>query len=471
MKTKRFSEPVEFKSLTEKTEIVRHVLHDDIISMIGRRTKDNCLYDVAIDNSGNIFCAGIVNTGIATAENAGGCDALVVKYDAELNILAKKVYGVDGRYIFDSITVDSIGDVICAGYADVGSGDKDKSKALVVKFNNYLEEVVGEFIYGGDAHYYFNSVTTDKLNNIICAGHANNSDIGSALMVRFDTNLSGVLTERMYRYQGNSLFNAITTDASDNIICAGNVFSKHMDSYHGLVIRLSSDLDVTTDYIHYDNVSQFNALAVDADGNIICAGNSTDYNDIRNSLVVKLNCDISKVLALRECLFVGNDFTHSVAVNADGNIICAGSIFTVVSDSSDALVIELDGNLNVNSKKIYSGVSDSLFYGVAIGQFGRVVCSGMVSGEKIDSMHNISALTISIPPNFSSHISTLPSLESLVRCEDCVRCKELTSNIYYRGCGWYKQKEVRSALAKAVKAPSRELLIKELAKIFNMRLP
>ncbi len=145
----------------------------------------------AIDTAGNIICIGHVKS-----EGSDTKYPLVVKYDTNLNVLFKKMYYDINLDEFRGVTTDSSGNIICIGWTV--SEETDSDVAVVVKFDTNLN-IIAKRIYSdsGDSGDEFDQVTTDSNDNVICVGWTDSEGAGSseypnrvdALIVKYDSDL------------------------------------------------------------------------------------------------------------------------------------------------------------------------------------------------------------------------------------------------------------------------------------------
>ena len=211
---------------------------DILISVYGGTVID-MFRGVTTDTNGNIIC-----TGYTRSEGSGYDDTLVVKYDSNLNVLARKSYG---GYVFDyfyGVATDTNDDIICVGYTNSeGSGGDD---ALVVKFDTSLN-ILAKKVYGDTGIDWFNEVATDSNGNIICAGRTNSEGAGSdvALVVKLDTNLS-ILARKVYGGSGIDILYGVAIDTNDDIICVGITASEGAGNYDALVVKFPSEIPTGT---------------------------------------------------------------------------------------------------------------------------------------------------------------------------------------------------------------------------------
>ena len=362
------------KSISKTLAIVAIVTQDILTSTYGGAVIDY-FNGVATDTNGNIICAGYVGS-----EGAGGNDTSVVKFDTNLNILAKKVYGGSGHDIFYGVTTDTNNDIICVGNtASEGAGSYD---TLVVKFDPNLN-ILAKTIYGGFSYELFYAVTIDSSDNIICVGytHSEGSGHSSALLVKFDTNLS-ILARKVYGGAGSDRFHGIATDINNNIICAGWTNSEGAGGIDTSVVKFDTDFNILASKVYGGSGDdRFFGVATDSNGNVICAGwTSSEGAGGWDALVVKFDTNLN-ILAKKVYSGTGIDWFWRVATDTNGNIICVGFTTSEGAGSDDALVVKFDSNLNILAKKIYGGAGTDWLFGVAIDTNGNVICAGRTSSE------------------------------------------------------------------------------------------
>lgn len=194
---------------------------------------------VAIDSQNNVFCAGYTKS-----EGGSDYDALIIKFDNDLNKIAGKVYGGTLDEAFYGVTVDSSGSVICVGY-DTSEGEATPAgnNMLIVKFDNDLNKIAGK-VYGGLLGSVFDKVTTDANDNIIAVGTDKDSGddaVFDMIVVKFDTSLA-ILSSKIYGGVGDDRFKDVITDANDKLICVGHVASTGSGDNDAIVVKITSNL-------------------------------------------------------------------------------------------------------------------------------------------------------------------------------------------------------------------------------------
>ena len=363
---------------------------------------------VTVDNSNNIICVGYTNsegTGSSAYSNA-----LVVKFDSNLNIAARKIYGGDSNDYFYGVAVDSSDNIICVG--TTFSEGTNGNNALVVKFDSSLN-IAARKIYGGDSNDYFYGVAVDSSDNIICVGTTfSEGTNGSAMIVKFDSGLN-IVVRKIYGGNNGDEFRVVTIDSSGNIICVGHTASEGSNT-DALVIKFDSNLNILTRKIYGgSNGDIFYGVAIDNSDNIICAGytnsEGTGSPTYSNALIVKFDSGLN--IVVRKIYGGSNvDIFYSVIVDSFDNIICAGYTQSEGTGSYSALIVKFDSDLDVLSHKIYSGTGEDLFYGITIDNSNDIVCVGNTSSEGSGS---VDALILKLPNNIPSGTHTGTILTNL----------------------------------------------------------
>lgn len=254
-----------------------------------------------------------------------------------------------------------------------------------------------------------NAIATDSNGNVYIVGgtegrfanHLNTSESGDAFLNKYDAS-GKLLWSRLVGSQGSGVSHAITIDADDNVIVAGQADK--------LTKGESNDPNATSDNIFsgqdsfvvkYNNVGTqqwmylndeygtdaANAITTDADGNVYITGRQnsqelTTLNLIGNddAYVIKLDANNGGKLDHVEFDASNQDFGRGIAVASDGNIIVAtqedGHFKLQKLDSSDltSTLWSYDfgdlgsgseiGNIAIDGNRIYvSGSSNNSLTG------------------------------------------------------------------------------------------------------------
>ncbi len=300
------------------------VKFDNSLNILVRKiyggSDNDYLHGVAVDSSDNIICAGFT-----ASEGQGSYNTLVVKFDSSLNILARKVYSGSGSDAFRDTAVDSNDNIICAGYtSSEGQGSYD---ALVVKFDSSLS-ILARKVYGGSGDDRFYDLAIDSNDNIICAGYTSSEGQGSydALAVKFDSSLS-ILARKVYGGSADDRFYGVTIDSNDDIICTSFTASEGQGGNDALTIKFDSSLNILARKIYGGSGSSdfFLRVAVDSSDNIICVGyTESEGQGNFDGLVVKFPAD------LPSGSFTGNNIG---LILADSDLTLADSALTLANSA------------------------------------------------------------------------------------------------------------------------------------------
>jgi len=288
-------------------------------------------YSCAIDNSGNVYMAGItfssIGSFIATLGShqsnfGGGVEAFLVKFNSAGIRQWGTYYGGIGDDWGSSCATDATGNVYLAGWSNsnvgnaiatlgshqsskAGSSDDD---AFLVKFNSAGVRQWGTY-YGGNAEDYAKSCATDAFGNVYLTGstddygivgaistpgshqsiNAGNGGGFDAFLVKF--NSAGVRQWGTY-YGGNANDNGnfCTSDATGDVYLAGQTSSpltaisttgSHQSTYGGgtndafLVKFNSAGVRQWGTYYGGNDGDNGNFCATDATGNVYFSGSTS----------------------------------------------------------------------------------------------------------------------------------------------------------------------------------------------------
>ena len=174
---------------------------------------DDSAYDIGVDSLNNIYVAGRT-----TSFGAGGEDMVLVKY----NSLGEQQWNTTWGGINDErafMALDSSDNIILVGYTNsFGAGNQD---IVLVKYNNLGEEQWNT-TWGGINDEFSSSIVLDSSDNIILAGHTNNTVDGNSDIVLVKYNNLG-------EHQWNTTWGgssgegaySIALDSSENIYITG----------------------------------------------------------------------------------------------------------------------------------------------------------------------------------------------------------------------------------------------------------
>ena len=155
-------------------------------------------YSIAVDSAGNAFTAGIIygngsfefGDGSSSATSVTGkfndSNAIVAKYDTSGKALwAKTLFSASDKSQFDSIAVDSAGNVFAVGYVynngafNFGDGSSSNTSitakqylenAIIVRYDTYGRALQAKTLLSSAGYSEFCSIAIDSIGNAYTAG-------------------------------------------------------------------------------------------------------------------------------------------------------------------------------------------------------------------------------------------------------------------------------------------------------------
>ncbi len=145
--------------------------------------SDNDFFtSVTIDSAGNLYAGGRTSSsdGDITDGNNGQEDALLAKFDSNGNMFWVKTFGGSYDDVFNSIVLDVAGNLYAVGSTessdgDITDGNNGPTDALLVKFDS-SGNILCDRTIGGSGGDHFNSVTVDTYGNLYTAGDTSSND-------------------------------------------------------------------------------------------------------------------------------------------------------------------------------------------------------------------------------------------------------------------------------------------------------
>lgn len=145
-------------------------------------------YDIAVDNSGNIYVTGESNG------QGGSIDFVTIKYDTDgVEQWVQRYNGSDSAYdIAYSITLDDSGNIYVTGESN--SGDPSYVDFATVKYNSAgVEQWVQKYNGPVNSGDYAKVVTVDGLGNVYVAGHSPGTGFNYDIVtIKYSQNITNV---------------------------------------------------------------------------------------------------------------------------------------------------------------------------------------------------------------------------------------------------------------------------------------
>jgi hypothetical protein len=223
---------------------------------------------LAIDNSGNVYVAGMtfsenfpITPGAFQTNNKGYSDIFVSKLDSKLTTLVASTYlGGSENDEASALAVDNSGNVYVTGKTfsenfpitpgAFQTSYKGKSDGFVSKLNSNLTTLLASTYIGGKSDDGAFAIVLDNSGNIYVLGITLSKDfpitsgafqtsfnvvdiVPDIFISRLDSNLTKLLASTYFGGNGNDLARAIAIDSSGNIYVAGATSSKDLPTTSG----------------------------------------------------------------------------------------------------------------------------------------------------------------------------------------------------------------------------------------------
>jgi len=330
---------------------------------------------VAVDGSGNIYVTGWTSGNLDGETNAGGSDAVLIKYNASGTRQWTRLLGSAGSDSAWSVAVDGSGNVYISGFTDGSLGDQTNSggtDAFVAKYNSS-----GTFQWvrqlGNATLTYSYAVAVAASGNVYISGMTRGSLDGQTnqgIQDIFVSKYNASGTRQWTRMLGSAVYDycySVAVDASENVYVAGNS-PGHFDGW------TNTDGSGLTEDIF---LAKFNAsgtkqwsvfhggagsdvasgLAVDSSGNAYIAGNTNaaldGFTPAGSHDLILIKYDTSGVRQWTSMLgTTSGDYGQSVAVDASGNAYMTGHTSgnldgATNSGGTDGFIVKVDTNGNL----------------------------------------------------------------------------------------------------------------------------
>jgi uncharacterized delta-60 repeat protein len=329
------------------TELWRRVIDGSSTNSFGSANA------VAVDRAGNVVAAGRSRSSLG--------DFTVVKYNGATGVelwrqvTTGSVFQGDCSDSANAVTVDIEGNVVAGGFlCNLAFPGRLEFVSTVIKFNG----VTGAEIWRqANNSAFFNAIAIDTAGNVVSAGFV--SDRGTFTSAFSTTKFNGATGAEIWRQVvngtanaagSNNIARALAIDAQGNVVAAGST-TNNSTGLDFTVIKFNgaNGAELWRQVINDANANVLNrpearALAIDAQGNVVAAGSTTNSGTVSDFTVIKFDGATGTEL-WRQVINAGS--ANAVAVDARGNVVAAGSTssnFTVVKFNSSSTTVDFDGD-------------------------------------------------------------------------------------------------------------------------------
>jgi Beta-propeller repeat len=299
---------------------------------------DDIFARCVVDDNDDIYVCGWTYSEGFGNPTYGSC--LIVKYDNDLNLIIRKVMGGVYGDQFNNLCIDLAGNIVCVGNtASEGGGGPLYNQGLIVKYDNNLNLIARKQFGGSGGSENIYGVCVDSTNNIYLVGNTfSEGTAGDALIMKFDGALNN-LAKRRIGGTGYDEFRDVCIDGIGEIYAIGHTSSEGTGG-EGLIVRYDSSLNVISKRRYGGaGYEEFFGCCKAKDGKVYVVG-STDSEGLGVREAVFYKMDGVTILYRKRYGGSGNDFLYTVCSDSYGNPIAVGYT-TSYNGTTDSLLMKM----------------------------------------------------------------------------------------------------------------------------------
>ncbi len=334
---------------------------------------------VTTDSSGNVYVAGS-----CYSPNTGDDDAFISKFNSSGTEQWRRQFGAMGNEGFNSVAVDSAGNVFVAGFAPGWGSD-----AFICKYDasgiEQWSRKFGDTNYGGSSNDSLSSIALDSSGNVYVAGAAGYD----AFLGKYNGALGGELWSRVFSPGGIDNASSVALDSSGNVYVAG--YSNNGATGDAFIGKYDSS--GTAQWTHQfgtGNVTYAKSLAVSSTGNIYVAGYTGGVFSGQTS-PGSLDAFISRYDSsgtqqwVRQYGSSSEDYVYSVAVDSAENFYLAGRTLGAFSGQTpsgnfDAFMSKYSSSGDQQWTRQFGTSGGDCAYSVAVDSSDNTYLAGYTEG-------------------------------------------------------------------------------------------
>ena len=278
------------------------------------------------------------------------------------------------------------------------------ANSLKINKKGELEIVTGDGILKMTAPIAYQIINGKRVNvrvNYFVNGSYYGFKVGN-YNKHYDLTIDPLLASTYFGGSDSEQSSFIGTDSSGNVFIAGITKSSDLPTTSGaydasynsgndiFVSKFNSDLTqlLSCTFIGDASDEWVSSLVIDSSGNVFVARDSIGYTSTWNSSILKLNNDLTEILASAN---IGGYYIYDMALDSSGNIFVveqttsANSVTTSgaydesFNGDTDVLVSKLDNNLQLMASTFIGGTNGDYPYEITIDSLGRVLIAGITN--------------------------------------------------------------------------------------------
>lgn len=288
--------------------------------------NDTNFFGVDVDSSGNVYVVG------ATASNGtvDGRDVQIVKYDTNGNLQWQKTLGSAGlnQQGVSIVVEQSTGDFYVGGTFLPATSFPQDFRTLLLKYDSsgtlQWQKGLTPATSSDSASCY--SIALDSAGNIYMSGSApTGATYNQGLLVKY--NSSGALQWQVAitKATGQSGFDGITIDSSDNIFVCGDVLTGVGGNTYGIVAKYNTSgaLQWKKQIGDGTTTPRCRGITTDSSGNIYTTAWAGPNN---SSYIIKLDTSGSIQWQRNFSATSYTTYFYSIAMDSSNNLVAGGYI-------------------------------------------------------------------------------------------------------------------------------------------------
>lgn len=344
-----------------------------VVSTLGG-VSDDRLHSVIESSDGNLVAVGYQKS------QSQYNDALVVKYDNELNAVSQYSVGRGLNDKFNKIIETSQNTYIAVGESQDPS--KGNPLGIIVEFDQQLNITKSSGL-GSEHNESLNSIVELSNGTFALVGYRylTSDSTKTGLIIIVDDNFN-IIEQKVISGSSNITIYSIDEDNNGNIIVAGEQQASSFGSVDGFIIKLDSSLNIIEQRtVGGTSTDYFRDIKKVTDGYIIVGYQSSSQSQGGwDALIIKYDNNLNLV-AQAGLGGPSVDQYYSVCESNDGGYIAVGLQASSGEGQNDALIVKYDNNLNIISSTGLGGASSDQYLNVIQSQDGSYVAVGYQNSQ------------------------------------------------------------------------------------------